>query len=201
MGGTVFAQGLVVLSSPILTRMYTPENFGILGIFISLISILSSVVSMKYELALPLTRNLKETINLFILNILLISILSFLFLLIFLLFGDYIFSLLGVYGYVDLLRWLIPLTLFFMGITINITYLFVKLNKFKNIASIKVNSTMVKVVSQLLLGTMPSSNFGLIAGDIFGRFLGAILSLYLVFNKSLNQIYIYILRNMCLLII
>ena len=48
-GGSALGQGVVVLSSPILTRLYTPQDFGALAVYIALISILSSVVSCRYE--------------------------------------------------------------------------------------------------------------------------------------------------------
>ena len=37
--GTIFAQIISILISPILTRIYTPEDFGIYGIYMSIVSI------------------------------------------------------------------------------------------------------------------------------------------------------------------
>ncbi|WP_078431933.1 lipopolysaccharide biosynthesis protein [Metabacillus halosaccharovorans] len=193
-GGTVFAQGLVVLSSPILTRLYTPQVFGVLTTFISIISILNSVVSLKYELSLPLTRNKKETINLFSFNMFLISVISFLYLIIFLLYGKHIFSMIGVHSYTNLLVWMIPFTVLVLGITDNINYLFVKIERFKSITNIKVNSTIGKVVSQLIFGITQYNGFGLIAGDIVGRIIGVLIGLYLILRNNLNKTYRIIIR-------
>src|SRR5690606_30082285 len=52
--GTVVGQLLVVLASPALTRLYDPEGFGVLGVFVSLLSILGVVVGLRYPLAVPL---------------------------------------------------------------------------------------------------------------------------------------------------
>ncbi|MFC4402978.1 lipopolysaccharide biosynthesis protein [Gracilibacillus xinjiangensis] len=188
-GGTVFAQGLIVLSSPILTRMYTPEAFGILATFISIISILNSVVSLRYELALPLTRTKKELINLFGFNMLLICVVAFVYWILFVCFGEYIFSLLEVEAFINLLIWLIPFTVLFLGFTNNIIYFFIRIERFKSITNIKVSTSIGKVVSQLLLGGISNFSFGLIVGDIIGRIIGALIGSYLMVKTNLKQSY------------
>lgn len=44
-GGTAVAQGLAALAWPLLTRFYTPQDFGILAVFSSILSILLVVIS------------------------------------------------------------------------------------------------------------------------------------------------------------
>ncbi|MBC7345458.1 MAG: lipopolysaccharide biosynthesis protein, partial [Clostridia bacterium] len=39
-GGTAVGQAIVVLASPILTRLYTPGDFGVLAVYSSLLGIL-----------------------------------------------------------------------------------------------------------------------------------------------------------------
>ncbi|MBZ0251999.1 MAG: oligosaccharide flippase family protein, partial [Candidatus Methylomirabilis sp.] len=51
---TALSQGLVVLASPALTRLYEPADFGALAVFVSLISALVVVGTGRYELATPL---------------------------------------------------------------------------------------------------------------------------------------------------
>lgn len=54
--GTTIAQGLQLLISPILTRLYTPDDFGLLALFVSIVSLLSVVATGKYELAIILPK-------------------------------------------------------------------------------------------------------------------------------------------------
>lgn len=54
-GGTAAGQAIVVLASPIITRLYTPEDFGVLAVYSSLLGILSTVAALRYELAIPLS--------------------------------------------------------------------------------------------------------------------------------------------------
>ncbi|CDQ22980.1 lipopolysaccharide biosynthesis protein [Halobacillus karajensis] len=194
-GGTVFAQGLVVLSSPLLTRMYTPEAFGILATFIAVVSILNSIVSLKYELALPLTESKKETINLFSLNFIITIIITLLYLLVFVFAGETILKGLGIVEYSTLLVWLIPVTVLFLGFTDNLTYLFVKVSRFKSITNLKVSNSFSKVVTQVLFGIIPSYPFGLILGDIVGRVVGAFVGLYSIVKYNIVNSYKMVKEN------
>jgi O-antigen/teichoic acid export membrane protein len=49
MTGTGLAQIFPVLISPILTRIYTPEDFGVLAIYILGLSLLTILATGKYE--------------------------------------------------------------------------------------------------------------------------------------------------------
>ena len=53
-GGTTIAQGIIVLTSPILTRLYTPSQVGVYAVATSLLSILIVVSCLRYESAIPL---------------------------------------------------------------------------------------------------------------------------------------------------
>lgn len=53
-GGTALGQGLVVAASPILTRLYTPHDFGVYAVALSLWTILTAVATLRYEMAIPM---------------------------------------------------------------------------------------------------------------------------------------------------
>jgi O-antigen/teichoic acid export membrane protein len=48
-GGTLLGQLLLVLVSPLLTRLYVPAEFGVLAVFMSLNGILGGIASLRYE--------------------------------------------------------------------------------------------------------------------------------------------------------
>ena len=54
--GTLLAQSVSIISSPILTRIYSPEAFGELGVFTSITSIFSVFMCLRYELALVIPK-------------------------------------------------------------------------------------------------------------------------------------------------
>jgi O-antigen/teichoic acid export membrane protein len=53
-GGTVFAQGLAVLSLPLLTRLYSPDDFSLLAVYSAVIGIVTVVSCLRYNIAIPL---------------------------------------------------------------------------------------------------------------------------------------------------
>lgn len=62
--GTTIAQLLGILATPILTRLYAPEAFGVLALFISITSILGVIACLRYELAIMLPESDEEAANL-----------------------------------------------------------------------------------------------------------------------------------------
>ena len=52
MSGTIMAQALPVALSPILSRLYGPEDFGLLALYSALVSILGTVATLRYDLAI-----------------------------------------------------------------------------------------------------------------------------------------------------
>src|SRR6187431_1744880 len=55
--GTAGGQLLVLASAPILSRQYEPAAFGALAVFLAIALIVTSVGSLRYEIAIPLPRD------------------------------------------------------------------------------------------------------------------------------------------------
>ena len=52
--GTALAQAISFALIPILTHLYTPQEYGVYGSIIAIVSIAASIATGKYELAIPL---------------------------------------------------------------------------------------------------------------------------------------------------
>ena len=65
MSGTVFAQIINYAMSPIISRLFTPANFGVLGSFSAVSGIIAAGATLDYSQALMLPREKEEAINLF----------------------------------------------------------------------------------------------------------------------------------------
>ena len=52
--GTSISQIIIIFCSPVLTRLYPPEAFGVYKIFVSITAILTVVANLRYELAIVL---------------------------------------------------------------------------------------------------------------------------------------------------
>jgi O-antigen/teichoic acid export membrane protein len=52
--GTAISQAIPIAAMPVLTRLYTPEEFGTVALYLALASLLGVVATARYELAIPL---------------------------------------------------------------------------------------------------------------------------------------------------
>jgi O-antigen/teichoic acid export membrane protein len=63
MSGTGVSQVVMTLSAPLLTRLYSPSDFGLYAIALTFYNLLSAVVCLRYELAIVLPRTQRSAAN------------------------------------------------------------------------------------------------------------------------------------------
>lgn len=66
--GSGIGRVIGIAAIPVLTRLYTPEDFGVLAVFAALVAILAPLVTLRYVLALPLPRHDGVAMNLLALS-------------------------------------------------------------------------------------------------------------------------------------
>ncbi len=166
--GSVVSQILVFLTLPILTRIYTPGDFGILATFTSIVSIVSIVAALRYELAIPLPENetiAANTTVLCLINIVLISIVSGL--------GILLLSRWIIILKADIFKWLIPVGILGTGLYQVFTYWSIRRKYYNYLARTKVIRSMGMVSTQLGMGLTHFGVSGLLIGDVVGRICGS----------------------------
>ncbi|MFZ4563658.1 MAG: lipopolysaccharide biosynthesis protein [Bacteroidales bacterium] len=62
--GTAIAQAISFLISPVITRLYTPADFGIFTFIISVVGGFGLIATLRYEMAIVLPREEKHAVNL-----------------------------------------------------------------------------------------------------------------------------------------
>jgi O-antigen/teichoic acid export membrane protein len=62
--GTTLAQAILFLIAPILTRIFLPEDYGILAAFIAVFTVFSTFITLKYDQVIILPKSDKEAFNL-----------------------------------------------------------------------------------------------------------------------------------------
>jgi O-antigen/teichoic acid export membrane protein len=63
MKGTAIAQAIPVLISPLLTRIYTPEDYGLFVLFVAVASVLAVIATLRYELAIVVATTEEEAVQ------------------------------------------------------------------------------------------------------------------------------------------
>ncbi len=168
MTGTTIAQAIPIAISPILTRIYTPADFGIVALFMAIVSIFGSIANGRYELAIMLPQKDEDAINVFAAG-LLINITLSLFLLIFIIFfHDKILFWLNS-DKIGLWLYLIPITIFFVGLFNILNYYNTRKKNYKDIANAKIIKSIVLAFVQLSIGFIKQGAIGLISGQILSQ--------------------------------
>ncbi|MCB2221978.1 MAG: oligosaccharide flippase family protein [Bacteroidetes bacterium] len=171
--GTSLAQALPVLVSPILTRIYSPDDFGILALFMSVSVILGIVANLKYELAVLLPEKDSDAVNIVSLGLVISFFLSAFLLIILFLFHD---SVVVIIGDERLAGWiyLVPPVVFLVGMYGMLNYYNTRVKKYKAIAFSRVVKSVAMVSVQLVAGFGKMAFGGLILGyaisHLFGNF-------------------------------
>ena len=167
--GTLLAQIITVGSSPLLSRLYDPSDFGHFSIYSSIVAVISILSCLRYELAILLSNSFKKAFDLVNLSFVISYILAITF-----------FFIVVVYA----LNYSLTNInfIFLIPIIIILTAASATLNYFHNkIGQIKINST----------GRVVQSFFTVIFGLIFSRqhfFNGLAISAFL--GLLINVIYL-----------
>lgn len=172
--GTILAQMIPFLASPILTRLYTPEAFGLFSIFLSLSLIIASFSTGKYELAIMLPKKENKSFYLFILAIAFSLVFNVIFFLVLLCFNVEIAKLIQFSGRVEYL-YLCPLLAFVTAIYSSSQYFFNRKQQYKKVTNNKLVQATLITFTQVTFAKFLNT-LGLMIGHLVGCIL-AVLNL------------------------
>ncbi len=196
-GGTAVAQLVNLVLSPILTRLYAPQDMGMWGLFISYISIMSIFAALRYELAIVAARN-NDALALTATTMSLVLVTSII--------SGFIFELLrrvDLLGYGSFPVWATPLSslaLLFSAWAVVLRYWSVRKGHYATIGKYSLTQTIVRSISQIVLPALGPA--GLIIGETLGRYAGArvymavLPKLKLRINKKMLLTYLQYPRTM-----
>ena len=168
-GGTAAGQGIVVLASPLLTRLYSPEDFGILAVYASLLGIVGVVASLRYQLAIPLPEKDEEAAHVVVLSLLAVLVMSLLTSLMVLFFAQPISELTNTPALARYM-WLLPVGLLLMGVYEVFNFWAIRTRKFTAIARTKLTQSVSMMTVQL--GGYALGPLALLLGQVFGKAAG-----------------------------
>jgi O-antigen/teichoic acid export membrane protein len=198
--GAGLGQVIPIAISPVLTRIYTPEEFGIFAIFTSFVSLLVATISGRYELAVMLQKSERDAVNMVAGVLAITGVLGLIFSTV--IYAYYTLSL-GFFGVIESESWvyLIPISASTMIILATINNWLNRKNKYKLIAG---NELLYRVNSEGARTIVGLNNYqfvnGLITGQIIGQLISVMFSASLVWKKApWNYRHIRLLKMMALL--
>lgn len=175
--GTALSQGLMVISTPVITRLYTPEQVGLLAAVMALGRMLGPVTCWRYEQAIMLPRERRESAYLLGLSLLLTVASTALVSLGLWAWRRQALAFLGMPG-LGAWVWSLPALMFLGGLYLALTLWHSRERRFPQISLARFARAVGIVGGQVGLGLGgPGGVGGLVAGYTLGLLLEALLLL------------------------
>ncbi len=169
-GGTTFAQILIILAAPVLTRLYGPDDFGVWALYISITSIIIIISCLRYEYSIMLPESDEEAVNLLGLSMLAVLAVTGLTVPFIWYFKPQIVDLLNSPQIGDYL-WLVPPFVFVNGAFLALNHWNSRTKLFKRLSFSRISSSVSATATQIGLGLTahPPTSAGLIGGSLAGQ--------------------------------
>jgi len=173
--GTALAQLIPFIITPILTRIYTPSDYGVLALFVASTSLFAVVATLRYEAAILLPADDDDALALTILCGLCVICIAVLLALITLLFHNILPSILNNPAVTTWL-YFVPLSVALIGCASAFNYW---LNRHKQYRKLAVNRIIVAFVTAIANLAFGLTGFGY-AGLISAVIIGQLVSLFML---------------------
>lgn len=166
--GTIAAEAVAIIFSPIVARIYSPSDFGVFALYLSLTSVISVIATARYEFAILLPKKEEDSITICALIFTIVAVIAFLTGLLILIFHKDLNAMTKNH---DIVKWiyLVPVTVFLSGIYQILYYWSVLKKRFKSLAVNKVCQSASETGIQLGAGFLHAGAGGLISGFIGGQ--------------------------------
>lgn len=168
MGGTAIAMVVPIIASPLVTRLYTPDQFGIFALFVSIIAVLSVPVTGNYDSAVMLPKKDGEALNLVGVCVIFSLIVSAVLFIGCLLFRQ---EIVGLLGSSSMSVWLlvIPPTAFILALQQTFSAWCNRKKQFKRLGANRITESVLTPALSVTFGLYSWGLAGLIVGLVSGK--------------------------------
>lgn len=173
-GGSALAQVLALAATPVITRIYEPELYGTLGAFTAVLMVLVPLAGMALPLAIIFPTSDEEAYAVTRTSLRITELVSLFALVAALVAGPWLSEVLGLGAHRELLA-LLPLALYFSGLSQIGKYWRLRERQFAVPARASVANTGIAGVTQIVVGLIYPSALGLAGGYSFGLLAQSLL--------------------------
>ena len=167
-GGTTLALGVSVLASPITSRLFGPEAFGLATLFRSGAAMLAGIACLRYEMAIVLPKKDDDAAQLFAICGLALMTMTTLTAILTYVFGTRLLPYLNAVELSPIL-WLFPITVFLRGSQLPLKFWYTRQKQFRINAAGRVLSSFPISVAEIIGGSAGFRTGGnLVVIRIFG---------------------------------
>ncbi len=178
LSGTFLSQILPLVFSPLITRLYSPEQFGTFGVITSIFTIIVTIASGRYEMAIILPKMKRKAVELAYSGMLFAVLISLLCFVSFLFLKENIAHYFNIFDPKEINLFLtIPFFVLCMGLYNPINYWMVREKKFKSISTGKMVQTTGIVCFTVIMG-LAGYTSGLLVGYLIAWIIYVIFSFF-----------------------
>ncbi|SPO65733.1 Polysaccharide biosynthesis protein [Pseudomonas sp. JV241A] len=182
MSGAVLGQAILLLALPLLTRIYSPEDFNTLAVYVAIVGIFAGAICLRFDIAISIPDSEEESRKLLLLAIFCAALLSLLVSLGVWLAGD-VFDI--DYGLDNgLFAALVGVGLFAIGAFNSFQVWYIKSRQFMTISFVRFAQALVSVLVQIGIGLGGAKAVGLLIGYIASSGLGSFAFMLSFFRRN-----------------
>jgi O-antigen/teichoic acid export membrane protein len=172
--GTAISQAIGFLLSPIVSRIYSPSDFGLFASFSAIAMLIGSVACLRYEQSIMLPKSDDDAANQFGISVFFSIIIGSIISLIIILFKEPLLSFLNIPDLSNFL-WLLPITIILQGIFLALNFWNTRSKKFLRLSVAQINKSSFEYVTKIGYGFAGMANS---AGLIYSYTIGIITSAF-----------------------
>ena len=174
--GEGIGRAIGFMAAPIVTRLYTSSDFGMLAVFASLCALFYPFCTFKYTVAIPLHPNETVGINALAACLVILAVNTVILFTALFLYHSPILSLFSSEA-IDSFWYYIPVAFLFSGLADALSYFSTRYRNFSIIAKVTVVQRAIGALTKIVLGLLHFNVVGLLIGNILAESGG--LSLYI----------------------
>jgi lipopolysaccharide exporter len=178
--GNGLAQVVNVVGTLLLARLFAPDAFGSLALFITIVSFLSVLGGARYELAIMLPESDAESANILLLAVMTVCGIAGVSLALVALFHSAVGRLLGD-PRMGLWLWTAPIAVFVNALYSVLCVWFGRMKRFHKLAAVRVLQSIAIILAQLVLLIVRPGGFALVGGWVIGQTIGTALLVFQLF--------------------
>jgi len=166
--GTSVGQLAALAGSPVLTRLYSAEQFGQMAAFTAVLLFFGAILSLRYEIAILLPEDNHTAANVLVLSLIIVVFLSLMTGLVLPLVPNWGGPLAQIRSYL----WLMPVAAFGLGFYQALSYWALRNKAYSQVARTKLTQPLSRLATQIVLGIFKWGALGLLVGETVGRING-----------------------------
>ena len=182
--GTVLAQVIPIALQPVLKRIYTPEDFGVLDIYLKTLGILFVVFALKYDMGVVLPKNRVKALLLLNLSVIIAFAFTIISIILISIFKTNLTELLQIKESYSFVLYILPFSTLFFSLYNTFNYLLIRDKKFVSSSINRISRRGAEGAIQVGFGFSSSlKSFGLFIGDLIGNFVFFLSAFYQSIGK------------------